>query len=252
MSLFPFREPMNALTHGFWLVVCIPAVVILLSRARGDRLRVLGIAIYGLSLMACFASSWLFHAINGSQQAIDMCNTLDHVSIFFFIAGSSTPVGLVYLRGSWRKGFLSAVWLLAGTGILLRLSGAPLPLYARTTLYLLLGWIGCLTYFQLSRRLSTRQIAPIWVGGILYTLGAGINMAGQPTLVEGILGPHEIFHLLVMAGSLAHYYFILAILLGNPRPLDIPSAIPENSPHAPALLTAADGPALAGSSKVAR
>lgn len=216
MTFLPFREPMNALTHGMWMLVCIPGIILLLRFAWGDRIKTIGLAVYGCTMISCFFSSWLFHSVNGPDSVIEACRAMDHVCIYLFIAGTCTPVGLVYLEGRWRWAFLSSVWGLALTGVAMRVSGAPMPLFTRTTMYVLLGWLGILTYFQLVRKLSSRKVVPVWLGGVIYTTGAGLNLADKPVLFEGIIGPHEFFHCMVILGSLVHYYFMIRIMVKSP------------------------------------
>lgn len=243
MTILPFREPVNALTHGIWMLVCIPGVILLLRFARGDRVKTIGLAIYGASMISCFFSSWLFHAVNGPHEVVEACRAMDHVCIYLFIAGTCTPVGLVYLEKRWRWVFLSSVWILAFAGIAMRLGGVPMPLYTRTTMYMLLGWMGILIYFQMVRQLSPRKVAPVWMGGVIYTTGAGLNLAGKPVLVEGIVGPHEFFHLTVILGSLFHYYFMVRFMVKSPSRRKAEMAV-QDIPEALAFEVGLAGPTL--------
>ncbi len=40
-----------------------------------------------------------------------------------------------------------------------------------------------------------------------------LNLLHWPVLYPGIFGTHELFHLFVLAGSLAHYRFILKVVV---------------------------------------
>ena len=51
------------------------------------------------------------------------------------------------------------------------------------------------------------------VGGLSYSVGAVLNLLHRPALWPGTFGPHELFHLFVLAGSLAHYLFILKVVV---------------------------------------
>src|SRR5204862_3924259 len=46
MELFTCREPISAWTHGAWMLLCVPAGVLLQMRARGSLLKRLGFAIF--------------------------------------------------------------------------------------------------------------------------------------------------------------------------------------------------------------
>ncbi len=216
----PIREPVSALTHGAWVLFCIPALVLLMRRTRKDKLKTLGLLIYGLSMLACFASSCLFHSVWGSERIIEACRSLDHVCIFLFIAGTCTPIALVFMEKRWRFMFLSSMWFFSCAGITVIVSGTTMPLYVRTTVYLMLGWMGLLLYFQLLKKLTERKARPFMMGGIIYSLGAAFNLAHQPVIIPGLVGPHEVFHMVVIIGSLMHYYFMIKTVACYSKPLD--------------------------------
>ena len=46
-----------------------------------------------------------------------------------------------------------------------------------------------------------------------HSLGAVLNLLHWPVLLPGIFGAHELFHMFVLAGSLAHYRFILKVVV---------------------------------------
>jgi hemolysin III len=178
---------------------------------------------FGLGLALCYGGSCLFHAVPLSLE--ETFNLVDHLGIYTLIAGTVTPIALVVLRGWWRLGLLALIWLLAVTGTVLRLT-TELPLAYRTGFYLLMGWIGCITYAELARHLSHAKLRPMWVGGLFYSAGAIFNAAHWPRLAPPVFGTHELFHLFVMAGSLCHYHFMLAVLVPYRRPVPVPVSVP--------------------------
>jgi hemolysin III len=211
MPVVIIREPINSLTHLAGMLAAIPATLVLLRLCRGNRLKTIGMLIYGLSLILCYAGSGMFHAV--PAQYSEEFATFDHIGIYALIAGTVTPIGLIVLRGKWRIGLVGGIWLLAVTGITVRLFCEP-PLAVRTTFYLGMGWIGCSMYFQLAERLTHSKIAPIWIGGLFYTVGAAINLlAFPPYFAANLFTPHAVFHLFVIAGSACHYYFMVAVLV---------------------------------------
>ena len=110
--------------------------------------------------------------------------------------------------------------LLRSAGITVIVSGTTMPLYVRTTVYLMLGWMGLLLYFQLLKKLTERKARPFIMGGIIYSLGAAFNLAHQPVIIPGLVGPHEVFHMVVIIGSLMHYYFMIKTVACYSKPLD--------------------------------
>ena len=206
------REPANTWTHFAGMLAAIPATAALLRLCRGDRVKFWGMLIYGISLILCFGSSALFHAVPAEDS--EPFIILDHLAIFILIAGTVTPIGMILLRGWARFVLLAAIWGMAAVGITMRLCFDS-PLAVRTGLYLAMGWIGCSLYFQLVRRLSHAKVVSLWLGGVFYSVGALINLTWTqfPPELSFLFGPHEVFHVFVLAGSACHYYFMIAVMI---------------------------------------
>ena len=105
------------------------------------------------------------------------------------------------------------VWGIAVAATILIVWGLPLSNAGLTALYLALGWGAVICYFELARVVSHRALLPIVAGGLSYTVGAVLNLLHWPALSPGIFGSHELFHVFVLAGSLAHYLFILRVVV---------------------------------------
>jgi hemolysin III len=208
MSCFQFREPISAWSHCLWLVLSVPATMILLRRCEGDRSRQVSLLVFGVSLTICYAGSTLFHGVRLSPEWIARFDQLDHIGIFILIAGSYTPVAWNLLHGYLRWGTLVAAWscTLVGTAVLL--SWGVFTMFWSTCFYVGMGWAAVICYIEMSRVWPQRTLFPLLLGGILYTVGAVINLMEWPEIQPGVFGPHEVFHLFVMAGSLAHFQFM--------------------------------------------
>jgi hemolysin III len=214
MNIFDFREPVNAGTHALWLILSIPATFVLWRRCGKDRSRRLSFLVFGLSLACCYAGSALFHGVRvHDRSGLDVYDRIDHVGIFLLIAGSYTPIAWNMLQPRWRLGVLASAWGMAAVGSMLYLSVGVLPPMVGTTIYLTMGWGAIFCYRELSRFLSHRRLFPLMLGGVLYSVGAIINLMHWPILWPGVFGSHELFHVFVMAGSLAHYLFMLNVVL---------------------------------------
>jgi len=216
MHWLELRQPVSSLTHASWFLLAIPLTLLLCRLAQGDRVKQVGFLIYGLCLTFCYAGSALWHAFPETH----LLAALDYAGIFALIAGTTTPVLLVVLRGGWRWTSLVGIWVVAACGIVLSAYHEELPVRVFTLLYLGMGWGMCFSYFQLTRILSHRNMFLILLGGLLYSIGAILNWAKWPVLLTGWVGPHEVFHLFVMVGSLTHFVFMVTILLPFQHPVD--------------------------------
>jgi hemolysin III len=225
------RQPVSSLTHASWFLLAIPVTLLLVRQARGDRVKQIGLLIYGICLTFCYAGSALWHAFPETP----LLATLDYAGIFALIAGTTTPILLVVLRGGWRWTSLLAIWIVAACGIILSNFHEEVPVRIFTILYLGMGWGMCFSYFQLTRILPHRQMFLVLLGGLFYSIGAVLNWATWPVLLIGPpgIGPHEVFHLFVMAGSLTHVVFMAKVLLPFQHPADalpIPGEMEKDEP----------------------
>jgi hemolysin III len=170
--------------------------------------------------VVCYGSSTLYHAAWARGDLLELLRKLDHVGIYVLIAGTYTPAAWSLFRGAWRRCTLATVWGLAACCSLVVGIGGVLPIWLATTTYLAMGWGVLFCYHELARDHSHRTLLPLPLGGICYSAGAVINLAGWPIVVPGVFGAHELFHLFVIAGSACHVAFMLEVVLPAQPPAD--------------------------------
>jgi len=210
------REPINGLTHlggAIFAFVGLLALVIKASLERGASLAIVAAIIFGVSMMALYAVSATYHMVLASDRAIAIWRRLDHSMIYLLIAGSYAPFCLVSLNGPTGWVLFSIVMLIAVSGITFKLVWFNSPRWLSTTLYIGMGWIMVFAITPLAQVLSPLGIGLLFLGGIFYTIG-GIIYGLKPRILSfKHLGFHEIFHIFVLLGSLAHflcvYFFVL-------------------------------------------
>jgi hemolysin III len=213
MDWLPFREPVSAGSHAAGALLAVPAAFLLCRRCAGDRLKQVAFLVFGGALLFCYLGSALYHAVRLPPPGLEAFAALDNVGIYLLIAGTITPVALVVLRGRWRRGILASAWGAAACGISLRLGLGDFPPLLCTGVYLAIGWGILLCYFELARVVSHQALRPLLGGAVLYTVGAFLNVLQWPVLMPGVVGPHEVFHGFVLAGSLAHFWFMLRVVV---------------------------------------
>lgn len=211
ITSWPGREPLSAYSHFLGAILAIPGLILLLKRVplgAGARYYA-ALSIFGASLILLYCTSGIYHVINGSKRLIAYLRRLDHMMIYILIAGTYTPVCLLVLEGSWRWGLLIAVWVLALAGIVFKLVWFSAPRWLSTASYVLMGWVAALAFYPLSMAMSLAGISRLVLGGVFYSVGAIIYATKWPRLNMSPLGFHEIFHFLVLAGSITHYTMVL-------------------------------------------
>jgi hemolysin III len=211
---FIFRNPVSASTHLLWCLLAVYTTSLLWRLSRGDRVRQLSTGAFGLSMVLLYGASGAYHAVPSEDPLlIKYLRLLDHSAIYVLIAGTYTPVFAVLLRGRLRVVLLSLVWGLAAVGISAKWI-LPWPRYELTvSLYIAMGWIGLIPIWQLIRAVGIHGMFWGLLGGLLYTFGGVCDAACWPTLLPGVIGYHEVLHLLDMGGTLVHVFFVIRYVL---------------------------------------
>ena len=197
-------ERLNSITHliGTTLAIAGLVVLVVLAAQRSDPWRIVSFSIYGVTLVALYFFSTLYHITRGKAKAI--FQTLDHAAIYLLIAGTYTPFTLVTLRGIWGWWLFGIIWGLALTGMLQDLLSARRRSILSIAIYLLMGWLAVVAVRPLAQALPVEGLIGMVAGGLFYTVGVVFYVLGK-RLSYG----HGIFHLFVMAGSACHYFTIL-------------------------------------------
>jgi hemolysin III len=205
------REPLNGLTHlAGGLLACVGLVVLLAKAASAARTdQIVAFGIFGLSLIALYAASTLYHLLPLSPAGVARLRRVDHMMIFVLIAGTYTPFCLLALDGARRAGLLILVWGLALCGILLKLLWMDAPRWLSVALYLGMGWVAVIAVPALFQALPPGGMAWVLGGGLIYSAGAVVYGLRRPNLLPGVFGFHELWHLFVLAGSACHFWAVL-------------------------------------------
>ena len=219
-SIPGFFEPFGSMIHLIGAGVFAVLAFYLLRRGRGDRRRVALLAVYALSCVLLLSLSGVYHMLREGGTARAVLGRLDLAAIFVLIAGTQTPLQAIFFRGVARWGVLALAWVLAITGItLFSVFYHSLPEGLGTSIYLLLGWLAGSAGIVLWRRYGTSQVELVLLGGLVYSLGAILLGLGWPTLIPGVVGPHEIWHIAVLVAMGLHWTFVYQ---NAHRPLDGP------------------------------
>lgn len=200
---------MNTLTHFIPFVAALFGLISLILLSYGNLSKTITMTIYGLSVIALYGTSSLYHAVKTTPEKELTLRKIDHMMIYVLIAGSYTPVFYYALDGAWRLVMLLAVWILAFIGIILKIWFIQAPRYVSTAFYVTLGWIALVPIVQLIHKLPLGALIMMVAGGVMYTLGAIIYAAKIFRIPRLHLGFHEIFHIFIAAGTLIHFIMIL-------------------------------------------
>jgi hemolysin III len=190
------------------LVLACIGTAALLQLAQGAW-KVTALAVYGATLILLYGVSSLYHSLPLTRRSFRAFRTLDHIAIYFLIAGTFTPVALVTLHNRLGWILLGLVWLVALAGIPFKLFFLDAPVWISTATYLGMGYLALIAVVPLMQSVSWRGVSWLAAGGVAYTVGAIIYSRERPDPFPGRFGHHEIWHLLVLTGSACHFAFML-------------------------------------------
>ena len=207
-SIPGFCEPFSALSHLVGALVFAVLAVALVRRGRGDIRRTIALGVFGFTGVLLLSMSGVYHLLGEGSTARSVLGRLDHAAIFALIAGTHTPVQSLFFRGIARWGVLALMWLIAATGItLFSVFYHSLPRGLGTSVYIAMGWIAGGAGLVVWRRKGTHCIEHLILGGVVYSIGALLVGVGWPTIVPGVLGPHEVWHVAVLGALGLHWKF---------------------------------------------
>lgn len=208
------RPSMRGRLHQIAFICSIPMGITLVAMGRTPLARA-SAAVYALSLAALYGVSASYHRLSWSPRARQRMRRLDHSTIFVLIAGTYTPVTLLVLDGVWRASILSAVWGIALLGITLKITRIERMDRLGVVLYVALGWTAIVGMPRIVANLSVTGVALLVAGGVLHSAGAVIYARRRPDPNPRVFGYHEVFHSLVIAGSLCHYALITTLTVAR-------------------------------------
>jgi hemolysin III len=201
--------------HLLWFEASLVLGTIVLVRAHGAA-RIAALAIYAASVTSLFGTSALYHRGNWGAVWSRRLQRLDHVMIFFLIAGTATPAFLLSVRGTFGLVCLIALWAvtLAATAIHMAWMSAPEVLIGG--MFIGLGWLAGLALPEVWIHAGVVPGILMLAGGALYTIGAISYHRRSPDPYPSVFGYHEVFHAYVCAGAACQYVAIALFITVAP------------------------------------
>ncbi|WP_396590288.1 hemolysin III family protein [Allomuricauda sp. R78024] len=196
------EEKWNAYSHALGIVLSILGMVFFFQKDLTREPFLFGsILVYSLSLILLFTASTVYHAVQNPKLKKKL-RALDHISIYYLIAGTYTPVCLTVLSDS--KGWLLfyLVWSIALFGTILKLFFTGRFEVFSLVLYGIMGWLIVIDVPFLSENISTEGLLFLGLGGAFYTIGILFYA------LKKIPYNHLIWHFFVLGGAICHWILI--------------------------------------------
>jgi len=208
-SLEVREEIANTVTHviGSHLGAAMLALLVWQGATSGTAIawKVTSASVFGFCVILLYAVSSAYHAVM-YPPAKKVLHVMDHMAIYFLIAGSYTPFCLVSLRPehpglAWT--IFGLEWGATLVGVLFKIWTTGRFRYVSTLAYVVMGWAAVIAVFPLMRALGGLGTMWLFVGGAAYTLGCVFY------LWKSLPYAHMVWHLFVLAGTICHFFCML-------------------------------------------
>jgi len=202
------EELIHSITHGAGVILSIAGLswMLYISIEAADPWRIAASIVYGLTLIALFLSSTVYHAMFASRHR-PLFKLLDHCAIYLLIAGTYTPFLLVAMRTTTGWWMFGAIWALATAGILTKLWFRHRFPKLGLAGYLMMGWLIVIAAPQVAAAVGPDGMAWLIAGGLSYTIGAVFYASKR------LVFSHAIWHVFVLAGGVCHFLAVVWYVL---------------------------------------
>jgi hemolysin III len=170
-STYKKEELLNTISHGLGIVLgCLGFFFLLLKNSNKSEYSLFSIAVYSFTIILLYTASTLYHGATLPKKKSKF-RVLDHISIYFLIAGTYTPVALISLVNGKGWVIFAIVWTITFFGTLLKLFFTGKYEFISLLLYLVMGWLIVFDFQNLLNSTSSLGIQLLMLGGFCYTFG---------------------------------------------------------------------------------
>lgn len=194
----------NAVTHGVMALISLILIPItaIYTYSIGGLTFGLGVSVFTICIFMMFLISTLYHSMAFDTTQKYVFRILDHIFIYFAIAGSYTPIALSLIGGWQAVVILIIQWGCVIFGILYKAVAKKEYPKLTLSLYLIMGWVAILFMPTIIRNSNFIFVALIALGGVLYSVGAYFYTRKKKYA-------HVLWHMFINAASISHYIAIV-------------------------------------------
>ncbi len=202
------EENWHAAVHAVGIVfgVSVLTLLVVLAYIYGNVWSVVSCAIFGTTVIMMYTASTVYHAVQ-NEAAKKILKKLDHIAIYYLIAGTYTPFLLVNMRGSLGWTLFVVIWALALLGTCLKLKSGMTKTsgvkFWSIALYLSMGWLIAFAIKPMIESIPTRGLVFLLLGGVFYTVGIFFYVWKSKPYT------HAIWHFFVLLGTVMHFFAVL-------------------------------------------
>ena len=203
-------RPWSAITHGVGILLSAIGAIFMVCKVVPDHdgIRIAGFCIFCVTSIILYTASTLYHSVNTSVKGRIALRKIDHMAVNLLIAGTYTPLCLTILAGFWGNLILAGIWTLAIASCLLAFLWINAPRWVTAGVYIALGWVSVCTVPMIYHAAGFNPLFWMVLGGVFYTTGGILYAIKWPGRNNPRFGCHEIFHVFIVLGTIAHYFMI--------------------------------------------
>lgn len=200
------EEKLNYSTHFVGLLFFLVACTYLLVKVVNihNEVNIAGLIIYSVGLVAVYATSFSYHYVKNKELKFKL-RTLDHMAIFLLIGGTYTPIVNKYIENPEGTLFLTILWAILISGIILKFFFMGRFKAFSIGLYIFLGCMVLFIIKPIVENMPHHIFILILMGGISYLVGVLFYINKK------VIYTHTIWHLFVMTASFLHFLAIYKI-----------------------------------------
>ena len=207
------EEVLNSSTHFAGAIFALASIIglIVMEILRPSLLgKMWPFYVYLGTMLVMFFNSGFYHSRRFHSKARAITRVIDHCDIYFFVAGTYTPICIFGIADQrLALGLLIGEWVAAIIGVILNVIDMNNKVIEKISLalYLVAGWAIAVVY-PFGVGLPFNVFLFVLLGGIVYSLGAVLYASGRNRRYF-----HSVFHFFVLAASILQFVGVLLLFL---------------------------------------
>lgn len=201
------EELANGISHILGILFCLIGMPFLIVKAceQHNLVTVFSVIIFGIGMLLVYSFSSLYH-LTQKDKTKRLFKIADHISIYYLIAGTYSPLMVVYLNKETAMIFLGIMWSIVLLGTFFKVFYVDRFKFISVALYLLMGWMIVFVIKPLWSVMPLSGFMWILAGGLSYTVGVYFYVKGDRNYF------HTFWHFFVLLGTVFHYVAIFESL----------------------------------------
>ncbi len=197
------EEKANIFTHGLGFLLALVGLPALFSNFENNSSNYrIALIVFAISMLFVYASSTIYHLMISEKKKF-LWKKIDHIAIYFLIAGTNTPLVIQYLDNPLARNFLLLLWSMVIIGIIYKIFLIGKYQYFSLIYYIILGGLGIGVIVPMLEKMPIKSLYWLISGGLFYLVGTVFYMWKK------LRYNHAIWHIFVIAGTFCHYIAVL-------------------------------------------